>query len=172
MRIHLFLLVVLGLSRVSFSQTNIFEASKTGDIERILELISAQKDTINSIDENGFSPLILAAYRNQSTCVELLLSKGANVNYCSPEGTALHAVCYKGNVEMARLLLKNNQSINALSSRGTSCLVYAVQSGKIELVQLLLDKGADKNIADEYSRLPLDYAKQAKNQQLIELLSN
>lgn len=170
MRIHIFLVFVLGCSHLGFSQENIFDASRTGNVERIIELIASKKDTINSIDENGFSPLILAAYRNNSKCVEFLLSSGANVNYCSPEGTALHAVCYKGNIEIATLLLKNNQSINVLNSRGTTCLIYAVQSGNIELVKLLLDRGADKQIADEYKRIPLDYAKQANNQQLIELL--
>lgn len=172
MRIHLFLVLVLSCSHIIFSQENIFEASRTCNIERITELIASNKDTINSIDENGFSPLILAAYRNNSKCVEFLISNGANVNYCSLEGTALHAVCYKGNVEIATLLVKNNQSINILNSRGTTCLIYAVQSENLELVKLLLVSGADKQIADEYERIPLDYAKQSKNQQLIELLND
>jgi ankyrin repeat protein len=158
------------LSSVLASAQSIFDAARAGDTSQIEALYSLNRDTINSQDVNGFTPLILATYRNQLATVKYLVRKGADIDYNSVEGTALHAASYKGNLEIAEILVKAGADVNVQGGRNSSCLIYAVMSKNEDLVKLLINSGADKNKEDDTGQTALDYAERQKSQDLINIL--
>ncbi len=56
------LLLIILLKGFALYAQDIFDASRKGNVERIKELIKINPDTINSINEAGFPPIILAIF--------------------------------------------------------------------------------------------------------------
>ena len=50
--------------------------------------------------------------------------------------------CYKGHVDLARLLIEWQADVNALTEEGTSPLCYACKKGHADVARLLLRAGA------------------------------
>ena len=64
------------------------------------------KSNVNILNNEGWSPLLLAVHKQHIKCVELLVAyDGINVNYNGPMGTALHIACKKNNRGIVSLLL-------------------------------------------------------------------
>ena len=64
------------------------------------------KTNVNILNNEGWSPLLLAVHKQHIKCVELLVAyDGINVNYNGPMGTALHIACKKNNRSIVSLLL-------------------------------------------------------------------
>jgi ankyrin repeat protein len=81
----------------------------------------------------------------------------------------LTLACYKGNNEVAKLLIENGCDINQKSSMGTP-LMAAVVKGNIEIVSLLLKKNAEVNVTDNNGTTALLYATMFKNKEIVSLL--
>lgn len=56
------------------------QAAKHGDFESLKEIVEIMEDVINKKDENGWTPLHEGARGGHKEVVELLVSKGANIN--------------------------------------------------------------------------------------------
>jgi len=91
--------------------------------------------------------------------------KTVNMDGFSP----LTLACYKGNNEVAKLLIENGCDINQKSSMGTP-LMAAVVKGNVEIVSLLLKKNAEVNITDNNGTTALLYATMFKNREIVSLL--
>ena len=129
MRLLFFFIFV---SSISLSQ-DLFDACRLGNVERLKALHAINPDTLNSVNENGFSPLIIATYKNQIKVVEFLLKNNASVNFDSPEGTALIGACYKGNFEIrsetiCRKLIHKNGKVS-------SAILENLRTGKQEEIK-------------------------------------
>ncbi|XP_021479984.2 poly [ADP-ribose] polymerase tankyrase [Oncorhynchus mykiss] len=83
-------------------------AVQGGDKELVRILLDAGAD-INAMDiKSGHSPLIHAVENHNMDMVHFLIENDCNVNGQSYSGnTALHSACGRGQVDTARLLLKN-----------------------------------------------------------------
>ena len=77
--------------------------------------------------------------------------------------------CYRGNNEVAKLLIETGCNINEKSSMGTP-LMAAVVKGNREIVEYLLLKSANVNLTDDNGTTPLMYAVMFKNRELVMLL--
>jgi uncharacterized protein len=122
---------------------DVFEAARTGDIQRLKELIALKKDTISALNNMGFDPLMIACYRGQTKCAKFLVQQGANVNRPSAEGSALQAACYQNNTELAALLVKKGADLNVQGPDGNTALMYAVLNQNGKLVKILVKAGCD-----------------------------
>lgn len=139
-------IVILGFGLLSVSQAHsqdVFEAARTGNIQRLKELIALKKDTISALNKMGFDPLMIACYRGQTKCAEFLVKNGANVNRPSAEGSALQAACYQNNTELAALLVKKGADLNVQGPDGNTALMYAVLNQNEKLVKILVKAGSD-----------------------------
>lgn len=95
------LVLTIALCSVSAYSMNIFEASRTGKVEKIRELIAAGIN-VNVQDEKGYTPLTLAIsserirYEDMHEIVRILLNAGANPNLPDNSGyTPLNEAVYR-----------------------------------------------------------------------------
>jgi len=151
---------------------DVFEAARTGNLNRLQELQRINGDTLESVNSNGFTPLIIATYRNQEKCVSYLIKEGVNLDSNSPEGPALLGACYKGNISIISLLLEHGAEANGCGTNGTTPLMFAVQRGELEIVKLLLDSGAIVSVHDKNGLTAIDFAKKLNLVEIVALLDS
>jgi FOG: Ankyrin repeat len=162
------LLMIFGLG---FSQTkNVFDIARSGTLEEMKTLVSQNPDIINSKNERGFTPLILACYRGNTEVAKYLIDNVKDLNYVSPEGTALSSLCINYNKELVEKMLSKNADPNLPDSNGNTALMWAVKRGNIELAKILLDNKADKTVKDSMGISAFEYAIKSNNNDMINLL--
>lgn len=168
------IILLFFISTVCIGQTinnkDIFDVARNGTIEDVEVLMQKNKDTINAVNINGFTPLLLACYRGNNNVAEYLIKKINNINYASPSGTALAAAVVKGNYHLAQKLLLYQANPNLSDEQGIVPLMYAVQFKNIKLVQLLLEHKGDKSVRDKSGKTLFEYAFFTEDQEIINLL--
>jgi len=167
-----FIIFQLFLLNTAFSQTkmDLFDIARKGNLEQIKEVYLANPNALLSINENGFSPLIIACYHNNYDIAKFLIDHQSNINSSSPMGSPLMAAVVKGNVAIAKLLLENKADVNSIDPKGTTALMYAVMFKNSDLVQLLLQYKADKTKKDNTGKTAFEYAVFSGNETIINLL--
>jgi uncharacterized protein len=148
----------LVFSKLSGYTQNIFDAARSNDTLRINTLFYLNPDTVSALSELGFSPLIIAVYREQMDAAKLLIKLNANVNIQSPEGTALIVAAYKGNKILVDLLLKHGANVDDSNEDGVTSLMYAAQLNHEAVVISLLQFGANKYLRSKAGFTAFDYA--------------
>src|SRR5262245_25084398 len=84
-------------------------------------------ESLDDIDEYGFTPLIETAITHQPHIAELLLARGVDVNKPDVTGrTALHWAVDNADMELVLLLLEQGADPNAYTRSGLCVLVYPV----------------------------------------------
>jgi len=108
-------------------------------------------DTLDDIDEYGFTPLIETAITQQVETAELLIARKVDVNKPDVTGrTALHWAADNNDLEMARLLLLHGANPNAYTTAGLSVLVYPILRGQDMIKHLLYQHGAKLDFALDF----------------------
>jgi len=121
-----------------------------GDLERVREMISADKNLVNSKDGWGDLALNLAIRSRQRDTVWFLVENGADLSLTGARGyTPLHEAVESGNIEFVRLLLQKGADP---SSKGASHEppLHRLQNDP-KIAKLLIQHGADvrqKGICD------------------------
>ncbi|XP_047074857.1 ankyrin-1-like [Lolium rigidum] len=95
-----------------------------------------------------WSPLHGAAAKGNFEIVELLLSRGINVDLHSVQGTPLHAAALHKQDCMMKFLLEHHANPNKVCSLNYSPLSWAMRTKSLECVKLLIQAGADVNFVD------------------------
>uniref|UniRef100_A0A673BM05 Ankyrin repeat and BTB/POZ domain-containing protein BTBD11-A n=1 Tax=Sphaeramia orbicularis TaxID=375764 RepID=A0A673BM05_9TELE len=122
-------------------------------------------DGINSMSEQGMTPLMYACVRGDEAMVQMLLDAGADINSEVPstvnkhpsvypetrQGTPLTFAVLHGHVPVVQLLLDNRANVEGALQDGAenyteTPLQLAAAAGNFELVSLLLERGADPMI--------------------------
>lgn len=150
----------------------VFDVARSGSLQEIKILMKQDPNIINSTNENGFSPLILACYRGNIEVAKFLIENVKDLNYKSKEGTALAGLAIRYNKDLVNLLLQHKANPNIADSSGTTPLFWAVKTGNKELVEILIKNGADTTLKDNMGFTPFEYALKANKQDIINLLKN
>jgi len=85
------------------------------------------------------------------------------------EYTPLILACYRGNTEVAKVMLEHKTNVNANSPMGTA-LMAATVKGDLDMVELLLKYHPDVNLSDNQGITALMYAAMFKNEKIVSLL--
>ncbi len=102
--------------------------------------------------------------------VQLLLSKGANVNEKNRMGwTPLHTAIQNRRQALIEPLIAKGADINATNNRGQTPLMAAIYIGQKDAVELLIAKGADVNVMAGGDNA-LSLAKKRRNTEIVDLL--
>ncbi len=108
-------------------------------------------DSLDDIDEYGFTPLIECAITRQVKIAEQLINHKVDVNKPDVTGrTPLHWAVDNNDLEMARLLLTHGADANAYTRNGLAVLVYPVLRGQDALKHLLYQFGAKLDFAQDF----------------------
>ncbi|KAL9961101.1 hypothetical protein ACROYT_G029985 [Oculina patagonica] len=152
------------------SEWNLLHVAAThGDVTKIESLLSLGF-SIESGDDHGRTPLMLAAVCDKLQAVECLLAKGANPSLEDNDGwNLLHYSSQGGNPVIIELMLSHVPSIDSINDGGvTALMVAAAFSGKLQAVEYLLAKGADPSPEDNNGWNSLHWASYGGNTAVIE----
>jgi ankyrin repeat protein len=169
MRYILLFLFSISTSLIA-QQKDCFDIARKGTVEQMMQLYEANHDVVNSKNDFGFTPLILACYQGNNEVATFLIKKNADINYVSDEGTALMAAVVKGNLELVKVLLMNKANPDLTNSLGTTALMYAVQFNNSDITKLLLEFNANKKQINIEGKTAFEYAVFSKNELIINLL--
>ena len=94
----------------------------------------------------GASALHVAAIVGQYEVAELLIQKGADVNFRGNDGgTALHAAAFLGQYEIAELLIQKGADVNARNNDGTTAMnALKTDWGTVQFIAQLLQIQVDR----------------------------
>lgn len=137
------------------------------------DFTSGEKDDIH---KTGLKPpLIIAAKLGALECTRILLSYGADPLVSCATGTALYEAVANNNIEIARLLLEQEQKpdLDAHPPEEKMLLMRAIDTGNAELVSMLAEYGAEVEFVDPNSgpfKTPLSLACRRGNLDIVKLL--
>ncbi|MGE0884646.1 MAG: ankyrin repeat domain-containing protein [Blastocatellales bacterium] len=121
----------------SENQRDFFEAVKTGDRDKVHELIKQDAEMVNARHEANVSAVLVAMYCRQTELAQEL-SELKELDIC--EAVAV------GNIARVKKLLEENPALaNEFSPDGFPVLGYAAFFGHLETLKVLLEARADPN---------------------------
>ncbi|XP_051186575.1 uncharacterized protein [Lolium perenne] len=127
--------------------------------KRIVELLLDRGANPDIPCTEGFTALHVLAtikvFPDLFGVADILLSRGANVDSMSSEGTPLHFAAQCGNVEMMKVLLKYKPNPNTVVRLFYAPLTMALFASSLKCVELLIKAGADVNAGNPATPLTL-----------------
>jgi ankyrin repeat protein len=144
---------------------DVMKAIQIDDIASLKQIVDQNPDLASAKDENGNSPLLIAAYYGRVAIVQAILDRGVRPN--------IFEACAAGLTSTVELMLKENPKVvSERSHDGWTPLHLAAFFGRLELVRLLLDAGASmlaKSTNNE-SNLPINAAAAGRRTDVVRLL--
>ena len=123
-----------------------------------LKLLLKQEATFGTDDE-GFTPLHMAAEEGYSQIVALFLDQGEDINAQSNNGlTALMLAIIKNDFNTAELLMSRGADVNIPLGNGLTALHFAVPKDSPKFAQSVLEKNCNINAKSTYGTSPLRMA--------------
>jgi ankyrin repeat protein len=124
--------------------TGLHAAAQTGDIKAISALSKTQNKTIETLDNNGRTPLHVATFARQRAAIATLIEAGANTAALDNDRyDAVTIAAVADDEETLHLLLARGASAKLITSRwdGTA-LIAAAHLGHDGVVRQLITAGA------------------------------
>jgi len=177
---------------------DVFDVIRQGDAARLRALLAADPAVVNTRNERGHSPVLIAQYHHKRDLVALLLDAGPEldvfdaasvgrtarvaelldgdpglVHRASGDGFfPLGLAAFFGHADTVRLLLARGADVAAVARNPmrVQALHSAVASRNVETVQLLLEAGAPVNDKQQEGWTPLHAAVHAGHAELVRLL--
>ena len=148
----------------------LFQAIRRGEIPAMRRILDRDPKLIGTVDENGSTPLILAAYWAGPSEVKEMLVRGADPNAKNDSGVAA-LIPATDNLETSRLLVEAGADVNARTEAGDSALIVAARrAGAARVVEYLLDKGANIKASTKDGATALHRAAECGDVDMIRLL--
>ena len=154
------------------------------ELEKVRASLTLEVD-VNTVSENGsMSCLTIAAYKNNSELLDVLLSTPAiNVNQTIDAGgvhefvsgrqwTALMIACCNGNSNtVSRLVKEEGLDFNYQDNVGYSAAIWASANGHTECVRVLAQTGkVDWNVRNRWGQTPLYLALYFGHSDIVDIL--
>uniref|UniRef100_A0A3Q1GWD0 Ankyrin repeat and sterile alpha motif domain containing 6 n=1 Tax=Acanthochromis polyacanthus TaxID=80966 RepID=A0A3Q1GWD0_9TELE len=120
---------------------DVFSALKLGNSQLVKEILEEDPAQVNSSNQEGASPLMMAAVSGQLEVVQLMVEKNADID--KQDGvhgwTALMQATYHGNKDIVKYLLSQGADVNLRAKNGYTAfdLVMLLNDPDTELVRLL-----------------------------------
>jgi ankyrin repeat protein len=115
---------------------------------------------------------ILEAEDGDAQAIETLIhDPKLDVNAKNEKGeTALYVAAWKGNVEVAKLLLDRGVEINGRSNNGNTALIHAICVRRTEITRLLIERRAEVNVRGNNGNTALMCAARFESEEIVTLL--
>ncbi len=149
---------------------NLLIASFKAYDSEVLRLLNSGAK-INTISDEGLTPLMYAVSGGHFTTVKILTLNGANVNLKAYDRSSPIITASKnGFTDIAEELIRAGASPNDRDASGVTPLMYAAAYNYFVLCDLLLYYGADPNLSDRKLTTPLMAAIYAGNYGIVKNL--
>lgn len=154
-------------------EKELFEACKSGNIDKVMALIAADAQ-VNIADADNNTPLHYAAQTGNADLVTHLLASGADPNAQNSEGQTpilLSVLIEEAEYETLKALIKGGGDVNIPQHNGYSPMHLAADKGLLEQVKLMISSGADVHkTAGTRQETPLHEESFQNNHEIVEEL--
>ena len=121
------------------------ESGKVSAVKAALERGADMNGLPDSQEDEGMTPLDVAAGEGKIEIVSLLLDRGADVNLRDCWETPLTSASEDNRIAVVELLIARGATVNDEDENGSSALYRAAVEGKVAAVRVLLAHGANPN---------------------------
>jgi ankyrin repeat protein len=112
----------------------------------VQDLIDFEAD-LNTQDNRGRTPLMVAAYEGFEDIVDLLIMEGAEIDMTDKvKDTALIIAAKRGRSTAVKALINGGCNVNAVGHEKMTPLMWAAYWGRVDLIEMLCENGADAGI--------------------------
>lgn len=157
------------LSNTPLLHLAINRIEKRGNTEVVDWLLDKGAD-VNLADDDGYTPLMLAAQYDHVAVVKRLLKKGANPKARTNTGHTALTLVWGTDGKVVPLLIKAGADPNARNNDGESPLLVAAHHDSTGPMRELLKAKANPNLADNSGITPLMEAARKGNLASVKLL--
>lgn len=165
--------IVTLLSALNFTSflaaAPIHSAAETGDMSKVRTLVAGDPASVNAKNDDGVTPLWVAAQKGQVEVVTFLLEKGADIEAKAWGVTPLWIASQEGRADVVTALIRKGAAVEAKREDGVTPIYIATNNGQIDVVKVLLAKGAKRDVLVN-GMTPLQVAEKDGNKDMIEVL--
>lgn len=141
------------------SKRTIHEAARDGDLDGVVSALALDPNLVDTTDDDGMTPLALAAWNGHLDLVQNLLERRADPDVRNHNGlTPLFCAVDRARGELSMLLIRGGANLGTRGYRGRTLLHMAARSGDAGVARTLIRRGADVNAADISGVTSLDLA--------------
>lgn len=165
--LSILIMAILG----NVQATTIHEAIDQGDSAAVAAMMDANPALLGDRLPNGRTPLHTAAYGGKLNIVQLLLSRGADVNAITTTGsTPLHGAALYGHEAVLKLLVEKGANVRAANQATYTPLTNAASNGNLPMMKFLIGAGASIEPATAGGMVPLVCAINSRNPEAVNFL--
>lgn len=156
--------------------TKLWNAAYFGSTDQLQNLLSKYHFDKSQIEwknssYSGNTPLHIASSFGHTSCVELLLKAGTNVNCINDaRSTPLNKASTYNNTSVVSALLAAGADIDMADNNDYTPLMNAAYFGHSATVKLLLDGGANTEIKTIFGNKALDFAIENKRNEVVTII--
>ncbi len=135
----IFCSVCLGTASNADPTETLFQAIDAGDVGKVRDLFSVSvRPNLFKANEQGKTPLLVAAEKGHAEIVQTLLERGAEINDAGPDkNTALHYAAQNGHINAVETLTRNGANDQQKNGSGLLPVDLAGQNGHEDVVEAL-----------------------------------
>ena len=141
-------LVIAKLLLARGARLDFISAIRLGRFDYVERILKSDPARVNVIDENGRSPLHIAAELEDPAAVKFLLARGAKLEVGEGDYTPLSHAIYVGRAATTAALLDGGADPNRAKYCKGPILNFAAMAGSLDLVKILLAGGARLDSTD------------------------
>jgi ankyrin repeat protein len=156
---------------------DVFEAAALGRLERVQDLLRADRGLATASSPDGFSALHYPAFFGIGEAAAVsaaLIEAGANVNARSTNAFSvlpIHSAVAGGHDGVVAVLVDAGADVNARQRHGWTPLHGAAHNGSLASVERLLTAGADRDARNDDGTSALELADSAGHEAIVARLS-
>ncbi|XP_046579347.1 putative ankyrin repeat protein RF_0381 [Haliotis rubra] len=162
------------LTKENDDHDNIFYfAILSEDPEIVKYIVKHNTVDINRENDEGMTPVMIAADNGFKEAFHLLVSKGADLTRVNEKReNILHHACRGRGMEIVEYILTRNmvEDIDTRTGTGKTPLMIAASEGNKEVFDLLVKKGANLTLLDEDDKNILHFASEGGNIETVQFI--
>lgn len=126
----------------------------------------------NASDNNGATPLMMAAFNGHNKCVEALC-KERIINILQGnnfKASALHYAARQGKADCVSTLVKYEAQVDCIDRHGDTPLIWAAKEGQLDSCQRLVELKADIQMDNFAGEDPIEHAEDVGHDHVVKYL--